>query len=122
MALQQSFSDQYGATHEKAYWRLDGFEVYKSEGKAVLHMRAWVNAQAASDGKPSIALRSYTLPAALFAAAMDALTKPASSDSEVSLAQTAYQYVKGLKDIDTGEKDGDGQPVLISYFAGAIDV
>lgn len=120
MALQQPFSDQYGATHDLAYWRLDGFEVYKSEGKAILHVRAWVNARAAADGKPSIALRSYTLPAALLAAALDALTKPASSG--VSLAQTAYEYVKSLKDTDTGEKDGDGQPVLISYFAGAIDV
>lgn len=120
MALQQPFSDQFGATHEKAYWRLDGFEIYKSESKAILHMRAWVNAQAAESGKPSIALRSYSLPAALFAAAMEALTKPASSDA--SLAQTAYEYVKSLKDTDTGEKDGDGQPLLRSYFADAIDV
>lgn len=120
MALQQSYSDQYGAVHDKAYWRLDGFEIYKSEGRAVLHLRAWVNAQAASAGKPSIALRSYTLPTALFAAAMDALTKPAASD--VSLAQTAYEYVKALKDTDTGEKDGEGQPVYRSYFADAIDV
>lgn len=120
MALQQPLSDQYGATHEEAYWRLDGFELYKSEERAVLHMRAWVNARAAADGKPSIALRSYTLPAALFAAALDALTKPASSD--VSLAQTAYEYVKSLNDTDSGEKDAEGQPIYRSYFAGAVDV
>lgn len=120
MALQQPLSDQYGAIHEEAYWRLDGFELYKSESKAVLHMRAWVNARAAADGKPSIALRSYTLPAALFVAALDALTKPASSG--VSLAQTAYEYVKGVRDADSGKKDGDGQPVFRSYFADAVDV
>lgn len=119
MALQQPFSDQYGATHEQAYWRLDGFEIYKSEGRAVLHMRAWVNAQAATNGKPSIALRSYTLPAELFAVAMESLTKPAASNT--SLAQMAYEYVKGLKDTDSGEKDAEGQPVYRSYFAGAVD-
>lgn len=58
--------------------------------------------------------------AALFAAAMDALTKPSASD--VSLAQTAYEYVKALKDTDTGEKDGEGQSIYQSYFVNAIDV
>jgi hypothetical protein len=38
------------------------------------------------------------------------------------LARFGYREVKMRKDVDTGEKDEDGKPIMVSFFAEAEDV
>lgn len=114
MALQLAHEDQFGTSHPEAYWKLTGFEYSNEQRQARLTFSCYVNKAAADAGKNSLAIRTFLLTGDLYDQVNDLLT--------TAFKGAAYGVAKQFKDIDTGERDEDNNPVLTSFFADAADV
>lgn len=59
MALQLSYSDDFGVTHSEAYWRIIGINQIYSDSKGVVMVAVYHNAAARQNGKKPLTVKHY---------------------------------------------------------------
>lgn len=126
MALQISFTEpltEGGTAHPASYWRI-GFCALDVNGKSGrLLFSGFDSAALAGEGAGVIGQKDYTLPPDALKDIMAIMkTGKTAAGTATTLYAWAYAYAKAAQDVDTSQKDAQGNPVMASFFAGAQDV
>lgn len=117
MAFQLNFTDEYGVNYPASYWHCVQTNLSKADLSGRLTFYGFQDA--ANKGKRIIGQKNYTILAADYntyfsATAVDPLN--------VNHISQAYVYASATLDVDSGQKDDDGKPVMASFFNGSTEV
>jgi hypothetical protein len=122
MALTKDFTDASGNNYTPAYWRAVQINI-SAGGQAInLTFYAYKDAESFASGKQPLpsGVKSYNITGQEFAAIASAA--PTGSTLYDILAHASENYAINKLDVDSGTKNTDGTPVMISFFKDAIQV
>ncbi len=122
LALLKNFTDASGNVFEPAYWRTVQINIGSADRNINLVLYAYKNADAFNGGKQALlgAAKQYIITGDEFLAV--ASEEPVGGSLYDVLAHSAEKYALGKKDVDSGEVDEDGKPVMVSFFKDAQQV
>lgn len=116
MAFVQSFTDEYGTTFPSSYWNCAETNICKADQRGRVLFYAYENE--ASKGKRIISQKSY----AVGSVSYTTYFAPTAIDPlNVNHVSQAYALANATLDTDSGQKDGNGKPIMVSFFAGATE-
>ena len=120
MAKQMAWTDtENEVNYPESYWRpvQCNFDALNQMGMIVF--LGWKNEAARRRGKRTIGAKSYTLTPAMY----DQFFKESIlKDQGKSFMTQAYIMVVATLDVDSGNLDAEGKPLMKSFFDGASDV
>ena len=122
MALQMDFTDDSGTTHTAAHWRAVQINIGSADHNINLDFYAYRDIQAFVTGKAPLAggFKRYTITGAEFM--LIAQAAPNGTTLYDVLANASDQHAMDKKDVDSGTKDSNGLPIMVSFFANATKV
>lgn len=122
MSLIKSFTDNSGNVNATAFWRAVQLNISSADKNINLVFYGYKDAAAFMGGKQALsgAQKEYTISGDEFMAV--ALAAPDGDNLYTVLANASEQYALNKLDTDSGEVDGEGQPILVSFFDGATVV
>lgn len=119
MSLSMNFADAAGNTYTPAFWRAVLIAI-DAPGRSInLVFYAYKDAASFAAGKQPLlgGVKQYRITGGEFAAI--AAAAPVGANLYDVLANASESYAIGKHDVDSGEKDADGNPVMVSFFAAA---
>lgn len=119
MAFQlPSYTDTRGVTYTDSYWYLAGVNISAEDNQAVATFYGYRDKAARQEpGITNIGTKSYILEGEAF----DAL-KAQLLAADNNLWYLAYVTAAVTQDVPTGEVDENGNPVMVGFFDGAVQV
>ena len=120
MALTKSFTDQSGNVCDSSYWRVTQIMISADDSRINLGFSAWKDNSSFQAGlSPLIGgTKQYSITGAEFAAVGAAA--PVGSTLYTVLEHASETYALAKLDTPSGQTDSSGNPVLISFFDGAV--
>lgn len=117
MAKKISYTDQYGDVFPEAYFRAVQVNLCKEDKTGNIVFYGFENE--AKKGKRVIGAKSYNVKPVDY----DAYFSATVLDPEgINPLRKAYDFADSVLDVDSGEVDGDGNKIMVSFFDGAEDV
>lgn len=119
MAWKQSFTDASGNECTEAYWQAVQVNVGRADRTCYIVFYAYKDASAKALNKAPLigAIKTYTISGDDF----DDFYAKHIAPGGPNLLQMVYGYSKEKKDVDTGQKDENGEPILVSFFENATE-
>lgn len=122
MAFQMDFNDNAGVMHTSSHWRVVQINISASDRNINLVFYGYASLSAFGSGKYPLpgAHKQYSISGNdFFAIAMSA---PVGTIIYDVLAHASETYAIGNHDVDTGAKDVNGNPIMVSFFNEATQV
>lgn len=116
MARQMSFQGKW-KLFPASYWRPVQINISKEEQSGNIMFYGFPNAD--EKGQEIIGQKSYSVNSSDYAAYF---SPTAINPLNVNHVSQAYLLALATLDVDSGEKDGDGKPIMVSFFNGSIEV
>ena len=122
MALQMDFTDDAGTAHTAAHWRVVQINISAADRNINLIFYAYRDLQAFGTGKAPLVggSKQYSIIGDEFLEIAGA--PPNGAIMYDALANATEDYAVGKKDVDTGQRDQQDNPIMVSFFANATKV
>lgn len=116
MPITMNYEDTSGNIYTTSYWQVVQLNVY-ALGSINLTFYGYKDQAAFQAGKQAIvgAVKSYQITGDSFGSVSKAAPQDTSSIFN-SLALACEGYALNTKDVNSGTKDSDGNPVMVSFF------
>lgn len=117
MGLQLNFNDQYEENYPASYWRVVQCNLSKDKPGGLVVFSGYMNE--ANAGKRIVGQMAYTVTSDLYEQFfLPSLIQPQGIDH----IKQCYALALAVKNVDSGTKDDEGNPIMVSFFNGATDV
>ena len=114
-----NYVDEQENTYPESYWRPEQVNLNKKDRNGMIVFMGYKHQAAANNGKRPIGSHSYSLTPEQYDLLFSAQAlKPAN----VEPYKNSYILAMSILDMNRGSVDAEGNPIMISFFDGALDV